>query len=250
MVNQQHIENSMGYVFTRRELLDQALTHKSFANEQLTSVASASPEPIVEDRSVSKLAPTIGNNERLEFLGDAVLDLALSALMMNRFPLDPEGSLSKKRASLVNEDTLARLASELKLEGIIRLGRGEQKTGGVAKPRILASTFEAVIGAVFLDGGYVAASQAIEKLFDSKLTELATSAIDFQHDYKTRLQERIQEAHRATPNYKVEREFGPDHDKRFEVSVSVGESVIANGIGKSKKAAEQDAAREALEKMT
>jgi ribonuclease-3 len=240
---QASLETILGYSFTRRELLEQALTHKSYANEQqsaaLVADAVSAPAPVA----------VVGDNERLEFLGDAVLDLALSAELMNRFPTDPEGGLSKKRASLVNEDTLAKLAQELKLEELIRLGRGEQKTGGVTKPRILASSLEAVLGAVFLDGGFAAAVASIEKLFAGKMTEIASSDVDFRHDFKTRLQERVQELHKSTPTYKVEGESGPDHDKKFAVSVGVGENQLGLGTGKSKKAAEQDAARQALEKL-
>lgn len=227
-----NLEASFGYRFNDAELLRLALTHKSFANEQNGGVVN-----------------TRSNNERLEFLGDAVLDLAMSDLLMRAFPDDTEGSLSKKRASLVNEETLARLALGLKLEELVRLGKGETKTGGLFKPRILASGLEAVFGAIFLDGGFSAALKVASDLFAPRLAELADSAIDFQLDFKTRLQERIQEMHRATPTYRIEAESGPDHDKKFEVSVRVGDEVLANGSGKSKKAAEQDAARAALTKM-
>lgn len=222
------LQEALGYTFANERLLAQSLTHKSFANEQ-------GPTAVKSD------------NERLEFLGDAVLDLALSEILMRRFPTDPEGSLSKKRASLVNEDMLASLALDLELPQLIRLGKGEVKTGGLQKPRILASTLEAIFGAIQVDRGYFAACIAIEKIFDSRLSQLGRGNIDFQLDYKTRLQEKIQERLRATPTYVVEQESGPDHDKTFEVSVRVAAEVLAVGRGRSKKSAEQDAARQALE---
>lgn len=259
MEAQAKFEMSLGYKFNRADLLLQALTHKSYANENSHervndgSVVSSIPNIIhgefEKSETVKKPFLDVGDNERLEFLGDAVLDLVLSAFLMTRFPQDPEGGLSKKRASLVNEEILAQLAKELKIEQLMRLGRGELKTGGVEKPRILASGLEAVLGAVFLDGGFESAAKVIEKLFVLKLAEVASSNVDFHHDFKTRLQERAQELHRVVPAYKVEREIGPDHDKKFDVSVRIGESIHANGMGKSKKSAEQDAARQALELM-
>lgn len=211
-------------------LLRLALTHRSFANEE------ASGNPSVET-----------DNERLEFLGDAVLDLALSAILMKCFPADSEGALSKKRASLVNEETLAGLALELGLDTMIRLGKGEAKTGGVHKPRILASAFEAILGAVFLDGGFDQALKTIHRLFASRLQEISQSSVDYRTDFKTRLQEKAQETRKATPVYRVESESGPDHDKVFDVSVRLAGETLASGSGRSKKAAEQDAARKALE---
>lgn len=214
------------------ELLNLALTHKSFANE-----------------SANGASRTIGDNERLEYLGDAVLDLALSDLLMLRFPADTEGSLSKKRASLVNEETLAKIALELKLDTYIRLGKGEAKTGGLQKPRILASCLEAIFGAVFVDRGYEQARTVVQRLFQTRIEDLSQSDVAFRLDYKTRLQEKMQEVHRSTPGYQVEVETGPDHDKKFEVSVRLDGQVLATGTGRSKKAAEQDAARQALEQM-
>jgi len=227
-----NLEERIAYVFVTADLLSLALTHKSFANEIAGGV------------STTRL-----DNERLEFLGDAVLDLTLSDLLMRTFPDDTEGALSRKRASLVNEEILAKVATELKLEEQLRLGKGETKTGGVFKPRILASGLEAVIGAVFQDGGFVAAARVTDVLFGPRVVDLAGSDVDFLHDYKTRLQEWLQEKHRATPTYRIEAESGPDHDKQFRVSARHGEQVLGFGEGKSKKAAEQSAAREVLEKM-
>jgi ribonuclease III len=223
---------TLGHQFQREELLTLALTHKSFANEQASGYSG------VRD-----------DNERLEFLGDAVLDLAISDILMARFPADPEGALSKKRASLVNEDALAKVATALKLETLIRLGKGEVKTGGLQKPRILASAFEALVGAVFQDAGFAVVRNLIERLMDARLNEIATATVDFSADFKTRLQEKAQETRKATPTYRVESESGPDHDKVFVVAVDLGGEILATGTGRSKKAAEQDAARTALEQM-
>ena len=222
--------SAIGYQFQTIESLAQALTHKSRANE------------------LNLGATQNLDNERLEFLGDAVLDLAMTDCLMRGFPNDTEGSLSKKRASLVNEESLASLATELKLDRLILLGKGEMKTGGLQKPRILASALEAMFGAIFNEAGFAAALKSIETLFSQKLQELRSSAVDYKSDFKTRLQESAQLVHKATPTYQVNGEKGPDHDKLFEVSVVLDGRVLASGLGKSKKAAEQDAARAALEK--
>lgn len=218
----------LGCTFNGPDLLEQALTHTSFRNENLHRASA--------------------DNERLEYLGDAVLDLALSEMLMARFPADREGALSKKRASLVNEEVLAGLAIELGLAELVRLGKGERQTGGVGKPRILASTFEAVFGALFLDSGYPAAHAAASRAFGPRLDALADGP-DYAADFKTRLQERAQDCLRITPYYRVERERGPDHDKTFEVSVRLGERTLAVGQGRNKKASEQEAARLALVRL-
>jgi ribonuclease-3 len=227
-----NLQTRIGYAFKNSGLLLQSLTHRSFANEESGGTATVAKD-----------------NERLEFLGDAVLDLAMSAILMSRFSSDPEGSLSKKRASLVNEEILAQLALELGLDQMMRLGKGEAKSGGLTKPRILASTCEAILGGVFLDAGFDRASLVIEKLFSARLEAAGQSTVDYRTDFKTRLQERAQEIKRATPVYAVEGESGPDHDKVFEVAVMLAGERLAKGVGKSKKAAEQDAARQALETL-
>lgn len=223
----QELQTLLQHNFSNSDLLTQALTHKSFKNEN---------------------SETDADNEKLEFLGDAVLDLAMSQFLMDQFPLDDEGALSKKRASLVNEESLSQLALEISLDKNLRLGKGELRTGGLTKPRLLASSFEAVIGALFLDGGFEVAAQVIRRLFQSKISEIAHTP-DFAADFKTRLQEKAQEMYRVTPKYQVDAETGPDHDKKFEISVWLNESQIASGEGRSKKAAEQEAARVALEKI-
>ncbi len=227
------LEEKLQYQFIRKELLEQALTHKSYRHENTPGVPVES----------------IGDNEKLEFLGDAVLDLALSQYLMSQFMNDKEGSLSKKRASLVNEDSLSQIAMGLGLVQFIRLGKGERQTGGGQKPRLLASSFEAIMGAIFMDGGYSSAAQVIVDLFKTKVSQLALEP-DYATDFKSRLQELVQEEKRVAPLYRLENELGPDHDKQFEVAVVVENEIWATGRGRSKKAAEQDAAKRALESHT
>ncbi len=215
------------YTFQDGKWLEMALTHKSFSNERRSEVSS-------------------DDNERLEFLGDAVLSAALSARLMREFPLEDEGSLSKRRASLVNEERLASIATRLGLHDVLRLGKGEVKTGGATKPRILACGLEALIGAIFFDSSFVEAERVINALFDDEIRSLRESTLDFERDYKTRLQEWSHEERSLTPVYTMLEEFGPAHSRSFRVSVTLGGVEIARGEGKSKKSAEQDAARLAL----
>ncbi len=222
------LEQKIGYKFTQKNLLIEALTHRSFRNERGNEMYK--------------------DNEKLEFLGDAVVDLALSNILYRRFPKDNEGSLSKKRASLVNEDSLSDLALHLQLDKFLRLGKGEKQSGGLKKPRLLASALEGVFGAMFLDSSYEEVEKFIVHLFESKISEMSLD-VDYESDYKTRLQERIQELYKITPVYFVDEESGPDHDKVFCVSVKMGDKVLAQGTGKSKKAADQSAARIALENL-
>jgi ribonuclease-3 len=223
------LSEKLRHRFSDEGLLTQALTHKSFHNESNGG--------------------STGHNERLEFLGDAVLDLVLSDLLMRRFPELPEGDLSKIRASFVNEAILAQIALELGMDKELRLGRGEVLTGGAAKPRILSSGLEAVIGALYLDGGFATACEWVSQLFVGRIETLDLT-LHFATDYKTRLQELVQEKFREAPRYAVIGAEGPDHEKTFHVEVRVGNNVIATGKGKSKKTAEQEAARLALEKFT
>lgn len=217
----------IGYTFKDQNLLLQAFTHKSYHNEIGAELSC-------------------GHNERLEFLGDAVLDLALSDILMRTFVQLAEGDLSKLRASLVNETVLAELAQEYGTQEIIRLGRGELNSGGAAKPRLLGSAFEAFLGAFYLDAGFDKTREFIEKLFASRLASLDLQNF-FKADYKTRLQEWVQEKHKQVPEYVIISESGPDHSKIFEVEVRVLGQAWARGQGKSKKQAEQEAARAALE---
>jgi ribonuclease III len=218
--------DKIGYVFKNTDLFARALTHRSFHNEN-----SKSSE---------------GHNERLEFLGDSVLDLSLSDDLMKRFSHMTEGELSKIRASLVNEVALSEVAIELGLDKDMKLGKGEQQSNGAAKPRLLASTLEALIGAIYQDSDFATADNVIKNIFAERIHKLDLET-HFKSDYKTRLQEKVQSEKRQTPQYELLREEGPDHDKLFFVNLKINEQVIAQGSGRSKKQAEQDAARVALE---
>ncbi len=218
----------LGHYFRRSELLDQALTHKSFVNE--------SKEQAVQ------------HNEVLEFMGDSVLGLVVTQILIERFPQDDEGRLSKKRASLVNEHTLSELAKDLGLHLRLRMGKGERASGVMRNPRILASTFEAVIGAIHLDSNFIEISQILRSLF-IPMIEARDWAQDFELDYKTRLQELAQEKYNEAPVYSLQEEVGPEHNKRFEVQVRVDGRVLGLGWGTSKKLAEQASAKMALERL-
>ena len=218
------IEKKLSYHFKTKALLAEALRHSSFVNEQ--------PETDLRD------------NERFEFLGDAVLNLIVGHILMERYPDLKEGDLSRTRANLVNETQLAKMARGIDLGSHLQLGKGEIQTNGMNKNSILAGAYEALIAALYLDGGFKRTFQIIKNTF-AHVIDQVYSASD-SYDYKSRLQEWVQEKHGAIPNYKVVDEKGPDHDKTFWVSVKVF-GIEAQGNGKNKKAAEQDAARNALE---
>jgi ribonuclease-3 len=187
------------------------------------------------------------SNERLEFLGDAVLGLVVADFVYRAYPELPEGELAKVRAAVVNAEVLAELAAELDLGSALRLGRGEELSGGREKTSILADAMEAVIGAIYLDDGYAAAEQLITKLLDDRIAEAA--ARPGGQDFKTRLQEYAARTFEDVPRYEVA-DDGPDHAKRFVATVRVSGDVRGRGEGRSKKAAEQDAAREAFLSLT
>ena len=219
------LEITLGYKFKNLNLLKESIVHKSYANE--------------------KVDLKLSHNERLEFLGDAVLELAITDLLVKRFPDFMEGDLSRLRASIVNEAQLARLAVKLDLGKVILLGRGEELTEGRTKNSILANTYEAILAALYLDGGYNAAFQVAEIHFRLILEEATRT--DFDRDFKTKLQEVAQAKYQKIPRYHVTKTSGPDHKKTFEVKVVVNSVPLAFGTGKSKKEAEQDAARNALQ---
>jgi ribonuclease-3 len=225
--NLDSLQRKIGYDFRNRGLLEEALTHRSFTHEH--------PEL------------SLNNNERLEFLGDAVLALSLSHLLVNNFPNLLEGSLSKTRAGLVNEGHLAKLASGLRLGSFLRMGRGEELTGGRKKPSILADTLEALLGAVFLDSDLAAAHSLVQRLFEGDLFDQAGLS---RQDFKTLLQEYCQSELKGTPTYNVLREEGPDHQKVFFVEVRVKDKGISRGKGRTKKEAQQKAAEKALKRLT
>jgi ribonuclease III len=204
-----------------------ALTHKSFVNEH---------------RGEGLL-----DNERLEFLGDAVIDLAVSHRLMERFPEAREGELSKIRAAVVDEAGLARMARELDLGALLRLGRGEELTGGRQKSSLLADAMEAVVAALYLGGGLEPVLCLLDRFLGEAFARAAAGTLD--RDYKTQLQELAQSRLRASPRYRVVAEHGPDHSKVFEVELELKGEVIGRGAGRSKKDAEQAAAKLALESM-
>jgi ribonuclease III len=175
-------------------------------------------------------------------LGDAVLDLAVSDLLMRRFPDKSEGDLSKMRAALVNATALAEKAARLHLGDLLVMGKGEERSGGRTKRSILAGVFEAVVGAIYWDGGYGPALRVIEKYFGNEIREKKLG----QEDYKTRLQEISQMLFHEPPVYKLVGEMGPDHEKRFVTEIIVGGKLVARGEGRSKKQSEQEAAGKAL----
>jgi len=213
------LQKELGYSFSNPAVLARGLTHISYARGKAG-----------------------GHNETLEFLGDAVLDLAVSDLLMRRFPDKTEGDLSKMRAALVNATVLAEKAARLGLGDLIVLGKGEERSGGRKKRSILAGAFEAVIGAVYWDGGYEPARRIIEKYFGHEIEEKKLG----HEDYKTRLQEISQMLFHEPPVYKLVGETGPDHEKRFVTEIIVGGKLLARGEGRSKKQSEQEAAGKAL----
>ncbi|MDR3569009.1 MAG: ribonuclease III [Syntrophobacteraceae bacterium] len=224
------LQDTLGHRFRNQELLLRALVHRSFAYEN---------HELRED------------NETLEFLGDSVLGLAISHLLLDLFPGCDEGELSRLRSSIVNERELAQIASGLNLGEFLLLGKGEELSGGRQKPSLLANGLEAVLAAVYLDGGLDAALRLVRTIFsdylEHKEEEFLLKTLD--KDYKTHLQEITQAKLKLTPVYSLESEKGPDHDKTFFMRVDIGEQVLAFGAGKSKKEAQQEAARKAIARI-
>jgi len=222
--NPNNLATILGYSFNNQELIFQAFRHPSYVYEK-------------DDLGIS-------DNQRLEFLGDAVINLAISHLLMESFPDMKEGDLSKYRASLVSESGLYHIAHELKLGDYLLLGKGEEQTNGRKKPSIITDAFEALIGAIYLDGGFPEALRIIAKLFSQSLNKINLGKSI--NDFKTELQEYSQDTFQSPPEYRIEKETGPDHNKTFYVSVYLKENLTGKGKGKSKKEAEQKAAKEAL----
>ena len=214
-------QERIGYRFHNVSLLELALTHSSYANE--------------------KRRGRLANNERLEFLGDAVLELVSSDLLYAKYPQRPEGDLTRIRASLVCEQTLAFCTRELELGKYLLLGKGEDLTGGRERKSVLSDALEAVIGAVYLDGGFANAKEFIYKFV---LNDMEHKQLFF--DSKTILQEVVQGQHEGGISYRLVEESGPDHDKKYVVEVRVGNKALGRGAGRTKKNAEQEAAYQAL----
>ncbi|HAX61906.1 MAG TPA: ribonuclease III [Elusimicrobia bacterium] len=213
------LEKKIKIKFKNPKLLDVALTHKSFAIEN----------------NLNEF------NERMEFLGDAILSTATAVYLYLKYPNYDEGKLSKIKSSAVSRTTLQEIAKKLKLGKFVKISKSEESTGGREKDSILANTMEAVIGAIFLDAGYKKAEKFIHELLSNQKINPS--------DYKSELQEVIQSKHKTIPVYTVIAEKGPDHDKTFKIEVRIGKKQLGIGLGKSKKEAEQNAAKNAFEKM-
>jgi ribonuclease III len=216
------LQEELGYSFSDPSLLQRCLTHVSYERRHGTN-----------------------HNETFEFLGDAVLNLAISDLLMRRFPDKKEGDLSRMRASLVNAVILAEKAATLELGKLLRLGKGEERSGGRTKESILAAAFEAVLGGVYWDGGYEAAQRVVERHFTREIKQRRLGL----RDHKTRLQEISQMLFHAPPTYTLVEETGPSHEKRFVTEIAIGGKILGRGEGKNKKQAEQQAAKMALETL-
>ena len=222
------LQKRLSYNFINIDLLREAITHKSYVNEN--------PDLNAKD------------NERLEFLGDAVLDLAISSYLFVNFPYYQEGELSKFKSMMVSEPSLSKIASDLDIGEYLLLGRGEEHTGGRKKESLLANALEAIIAAIYLDGGLPAADGFVRMVFVAQIQTITREGISL--DYKTDLQEYCQGHDLELPSYRVSKEMGPDHKKTFEVEILINGEVLGLGIGKNKKEAEQRAAKEALKYLT
>ena len=224
------VQRLLGYRFHQPRLLEEALTHKSYSNERRS-----------KDRT---------QNERLEFLGDAVLSLVMSEYLAAEFPGSNEGGLSKLKAHLVSEASLAKAARRMKLGRLLRLGKGEELSKGREKHSLLADALEALIAAIYLDGGLEASRKfTLQVLEEEVLATRAEQARPGMEDYKTQLQEVCQKRYEILPQYETVREAGPDHEKVFEVELTIQGVMRGIGRGRSKKEAEQMAAKEALTQL-
>lgn len=226
-INLKDLEKNLNVKFKNKALLEQALVHKSYLNEN----------------------PTVktGNNERLEFLGDAILSFLVAEKLYEKFTHLPEGELTNLRSLLVRTTTLAKLAKRLKIGQFLKLSKGEVGEGGKTNPNILADALEAIIGAIYLDLGMAAARKFIKTKILEHLPKLTRDGNN--NDYKGKLQMLIQEKHHITPKYKVLSEAGPDHAKQFEIAVFLGKKQLATGFGKNLKMASQAAAKAALKNL-
>ena len=221
------LEEKLGYAFKNKALLENALQHSSYANEHRGG--------------------GMRSNERLEFLGDAVLGVVTADYLFRKHPDLPEGDLTRLRAALVCEDSLYEVAQSLELGRHLKLGRGEEQGGGRRRPSILADATESVFAAVYLDGGMEAASELIHRVLLDKGREEAVE--ERRRDFKTELQELVQQKKNQVLAYELVGQSGPDHDKQFSVEVSLNGAIVGKGVGSSKKRAEQDAARCAIENL-
>jgi ribonuclease-3 len=221
------LQKALGVNFNNPVLLEQALVHSSYINENP--------------------GYTPGHNERLEFLGDAVLDCIVAEKLYHDFPDFNEGEMTKLRAGLVRRDTLAGIARGINLGDFLYMGKGEEASGGRSKAPNLAGALEAVIAAVYIDRGWATTGELVVRLLGDAWVKVARQGTGL--DYKSKLQEVMQSRLQLTPSYRLAAETGPDHDKLFTVEVFAGSRILGNGTGKSKKLAETDAARTALERL-
>lgn len=222
MKSLESIQKKISYIFKKPEILIEALTHRSYRSTKNNT-----------------------NNERLEFLGDAVLELCVTEMLFFKFPNLPEGKLTSYRSSLVKTQSLADESSKLGIGEFIFMNSGEEKTGGRTRPYILANTLEALIGAIYLDSNYLTVKDFIEKNIFYKIDSIIQTNAD--EDPKSKLQEIAQEKFKITPKYSMIRESGPDHKKKFWMAAFLNDLKISEGVGVSKQIAEQDAAKKALE---
>lgn len=225
-MNIHQIQTSIEYQFADPALLEQALTHRSYLNEY---------------GGVGGVA----DNERLEFLGDAVLDFLVGDMLFRRYPQMPEGDMTRLRAALVRTESLAELGTDIQLGQALRMGRGEEASGGRTRITNVCAAFEALVGAMYLDGGVSVVRDFISDRVDVMLEQVMAESRD--KDARSLLQEWSQAEHNLTPAYRTISESGPDHRKEFVVAVLIGDKAVAHGTGKSKQAAAQSAAREALQ---
>lgn len=222
------LQNELNFIFKDITLLNGALTHSSYANEHRKS--------------------NMIHNERLEFLGDSVLNLAVSDYIYKKYPYYPEGNLTKIRATVVCESALALIAKKIKLGDYLLLGKGEEATGGRNRDSILADALEALIGAMYLDKGFRDVQRFVIRLLEKEIIE-ASKKGELFIDYKTKLQETLQRNRKASIEYKIVKEEGPDHDKKFHILALIDKEEFGRGYGRSKKEAEQRAAKEVLIRM-
>jgi len=221
------LQQTLGVSFNDLSLLEQALVHSSYLNENPSFLTS---------------------NERLEFLGDAILGLVLTEKLYQGFPQFSEGEMTRLRSALVRRETLARIARAIRLGDYLYLGKGEEASGGRRKPSNLAGALEAAIAAIFLDQGATSTKDFILRLFNQELEKAVSQGAGV--DYKSRLQEFVQARQQPAPVYQLLEAVGPAHDRRFTVEVKIGDTVLGRGSGKSKKMAETEAARSALERLS
>jgi len=221
MIDYQELEERLDYTFKDKQLIIEALTHKSYKKPY--------------------------NNERLEFLGDAVLDLIVGEFLFHKFPNSDEGILSKTRASLVNENGFTLIAKRIHLGRYLYLSMAEENNNGREKSSLLSNAFEAIIGAIYLEGGLEVTQRIVIKLLNETHQKIDLQSLS--RDFKTALQELTQSTHGVTPTYELLRSFGPDHQKEFEIAIILHDETIATAQGKSKKEAQQKAAQIALKKL-